>query len=500
MSKAWGWLIVAVWILALIGEVIPLSWWPAIMVVPVLLTLAGLLHFADDGLWRPPGFAALVGWFVLLLMQCIPLPPVILSLLSPGSYHLYSETVWVLRPDAWMPLALTAKPAFLCLMQYMAIAGVFFMTVQTGADHVGLGKLLHWFALVAGLVALAMIVGRLNSLGNVFSNSLYRGGLTSLASLVPVVLACHLYAKPHQNYGKWTTRLVQALRHPTHHLHGYLFGATLLMCIAVISFGSPQIQVSLALGLLLMTGLLFLRRSSRAGFMAVVLISLLVLVVVGLGSRKTEHRGLENPPVSAITSLDRQSMIKDFVLFGAGPGNFSSMEMRYTTLAASPDKKQGLEIGLPVLFGGGLVGVFFVLCFWITVLIAGITGWLRRRNRMSLYLFPGVLAGLVVCFASGSDPLQPSVLWPGMTGYFLGALLIAIGCFSSSGEPDSILGDLSPPARWTMLIIVAVFGLGGALYVGGKTWLAVSEHFQPAESIQATSEDARYVLGDLQKK
>ena len=87
-----------------------------------------------------------------------------------------------------------------------------------------------------------------------------------------------------------------------------------------------------------------------------------------------------------------------------------------------------------------------------------------------------------------------------MTGYFLGALLIAIGCFSSSGEPDSILGDLSPPARWTMLIIVAVFGLGGALYACGKTWLAVSEHFQPTVSTKATAEDARYVLGSLEKK
>ena len=387
MSKAWGWLIVAVWILALIGEVMPLSWWPAIMVVPVLLALAGLLHFADDGLWRPPGFAALVGWFVLLMMQCIPLPPGILSSLSPGSYHLYSETVWILRPDAWMPLALTAKPAFLCLMQFMAIAGVFFMTAQTGADHVGLGKLLQWFALVAGLVALAMIVGRLNSLGNVFFNSLYRGGLTSLAALIPVVLACHLYAKPHQNYGKWTTRLGPGIAASGTSSSWISFGGDAFMCIALISFGSPQIQVSLALGLLLMTGMLFLRRSSRAGFMAVVLISLLVLVVVGLGSRKKEHRGVENPPVSAITSIDRQSMIKDFVLFGAGPGNLSSMEMRYTTLADSPGKKQGRGIGFPVIFGGGLVGVFFVLCFWVTVLLAGITGWLRRRNRMSYIFF-----------------------------------------------------------------------------------------------------------------
>jgi tetratricopeptide (TPR) repeat protein len=502
MSKAWGWLLVAVWISALIGEVLPLSWWPAILVVPVTITLAGLLHFADDGLWRPPGYAALVGWFVLLLIQCVPLPPAVLSSLSPGGYHLYSETVWVLRPDTWMPLALTAKPAFLCLMQFIVIAGIFFMTTQTGADHLGLGKLLQWFGLGAGMVALAMIGGRLSSFGAVWSansfNPQYRSGLVSLAALAPLVLACHLYAKPHQNYGKWTTRLVQALRHPVHHLHGYLLWASLLMCIAVISFGSPQIQVSLALGLLMMTGMLFLRRSSRTGFMAAVLLSLVVLVVVGLGTRKMAHRDVANGP-SSYTSIDRQSLVKDFVLFGVGPGNLSNMEMRYTTLAASADKKPGRGIGLPVLYEGGIVGVFLFLCFWIALLLAAITGWLRRRNRMSLYLFPGVLAGLVVCFTTGPDPLQPSILWPGMTGYFLGALLIAIGCFSSSGEPDSVLGDLSLPARWSMIFLAVVFGLSGGLYVAGKTWLSVSGHFQHAATIEAPHEDTKSGMTALKK-
>jgi tetratricopeptide (TPR) repeat protein len=504
MSKAWGWLLVVVWVLALIGEVVPLSWWPAFLVVPVSLTLAGLLRYADDGLWRPPGYAALVGWFVLLLIQCVPLPPGILSLLSPGGYSLYSETVWVLRPDAWMPIALTAKFAFLCLMQFMVIAGVFFMTAQTGADHAGLGKLLQWFGLVAGLVALALIGCRFSGLGTALSlntyNALYRGGVASLAALVPLVLACHLYAKPHQNYGKWSTRLLQALRHPARHLHGYLLVSALVMSAVVISFGSLQIQVSLTIGLLIMTVMLFLRRSSRTGFLAAVLLSLLVLVVVGLGSRKTTHQDVESFSVPVFTSLDRQAMVKDFVLFGAGPGNLSNMEMRYTTLADSAGKKSVRGVGLPVLFEGGLVGVLLFLCFWIALILAGITGWFRRRNRMSLYLFPGVLAGLVVCFASGSDTLQPSILWPGMTGYFLGALLIAIGCFSSSGEPDSVLGDLSLPTRWTMLFFAAVFGLAGAFYAGGKIWLSVSENFQPAASSEATPEDAGAVLVSLQKK
>ncbi len=494
MSKAWGWLLVAVWVCTLFSEVVPLSWRAAVLIVPVSLTLVGMLHFPGDRLWRPPGYAALVGWFFLLLIQCVPLPPAILSFMSPGGYQLYSETVWILRPDAWMPLALVAKPAFLWFLQFMVIAGVFFMTAQVGADHARLGKLLQWFGLSVGLVALMTIGVRLvrvaGGLSVGYFDTVFRGGMVSLAALVPLVLVCHLYAKPHQNYGKWHKRLVQALRHPVNHLHGYLLASALLMSFAVTSFGPPQVQVALVCGLVVMTVMLWLRSTSRAGCLTSVVFSLLILVVVGLGTLKSVQRNAIGTSVPAFASLDRQSLVKDFVLFGAGPGNLPGLKMRYTNLTTSPAENKGRVFGLAVLSEGGLVGVFLTVCFWAAVLLACVTAWLKRRNRMSLYFFPGAFAGLVVCFAAGSDPFQPSAMWPGLTGYFLAALLIATSCFSSSGEPEAALGDLSPGTRRAMIFFAGLLGIAGVVYVGGKAWLAVSSPLRPAATIATTAEEA----------
>ena len=504
MSKAWGWLLVAVWLLTLFGEVIPLSLRAAVLVVPVSLSLVGLLYFGADGLWRPPGYAALVGWFVLLLIQYVPLPPAILQSLTPGGYQLYSETVWVLHPDAWMPLALVAKSAFLGMLQFMVIAGVFFVTAQTGADHLGLGKLLQWFGLAVGLVALTIIGIRLfistDLLSTEVFDALFRGALVSLAALVPLVLGSHLYAKPHQNYGKWTKRLAQALRHPSQHLHGYLLGSAFLMSIAVILLGPSQIQVSLVCGLLMMLLLLLLRRSSRTGCMSAIVLSLLVLVSVGLGSRQKMHRDTNYSSVPVVASVDRQSLVKDFVLFGAGPGNLPGLEMHYTNLTDSPAVQKGRGFVQSLLSEGGLFGVFLTLFFWIAVLLTGVTGWLRRRNRMSLYLLPGVFAGLVVCFTAGTDPVHPPLIWPSLTGFFLGALLIAIGCFSSSGEPDSVLGDLSTGARWAMLCFSGLLGVAGAVYVGGKAYLMLYQGFSPAATEVATSQETKDSLEILEKR
>jgi len=479
MSKVWGWLLVAVWLLTLFGEIIPFSWRAAVLIVPVSIALVGMLHFAGEGLWRPPGFPALVGWFALLLIQFLPLPPAILSSLSPGGYQLYSETVWALRPDTWMPLALTAKPAFLWLLQFMVMAGLFFMTAQTGAYHAELGKLLQWFGIAVGLVAFATIgfgfIQLTAGLNADLFHTVFRGEMVSLAALVPLVLACHLYAKPHQNYGSWTKRLVQAFRHPSNHLHGYLLASAILMIVAVILFAPLQIQVSLACGLLIMTVMLLLRRSSRTGCITAVVLSLLVFVVVGLGTIKSTHRESSNSPIPAFTSLDRQSLVKDFFLLGAGPGNLAGLEMRYTKLKTSPAEKKSGGFDLAVLTEGGLVGIFLTLCFWLSLLLTGVTGWLRRRNRMSQVLLPGVVAGLVVCFASGSAASQASVPWSKLIGYFLAALFIAIGCFSSSGEPDSDFGDLSPEVRWGMIFFAGLLGLAGTVYVGGKAWLKVSQ-------------------------
>lgn len=434
MSRAWRWLLVAVWLLALFAELIPFSWRAAVLIIPVSICLVGLLHFTGAGLWRPPGYAALVGWFALLLIQFLPLPPAILSFLTPGGHQLYSQTVWVLRPDTWLPLALTVKPAFLWLLQFMVTAGIFYMTAHFGSDHIGLGKFLQWFGLAVGLVALATIGAGFILVADGSMATVFKTGLVSLAAFVPLVLACHLYAKPHQNYGTWRNRLFQALRHPLNHLHGYLLASALVMVLAVLSFGPLRIQVALACGLLMMTVLLLLRRSTRTGCMAAVVLSLLVTIVVGLGTIKSTHRDAENSSVPAFTSLDRHSLVKDFVLFGAGPGNLSELEMRYTHLTSTPAEKKSLGFGLAVLSQGGLAGAFLTLCFWFMVLPAGVAGWLRRRNRMAQFILPGVCAGLIVCFATGSGPHQVSGPWPGLAGYFLAALLLATGCFSSSGN------------------------------------------------------------------
>lgn len=490
MSRTWSWFLIAVWLMALFAEFVPWRIWTAVLVIPVSVVLVGLLHGADDdSLWRPPGFAALAGWVVFLVLQFIPLPPALLSFVAPGSHQLYSETIWVLRPGVWMPLAIVMEPALFGFLQFWVVAGIFWLTAQTGADHGGLGKLLRWFGLSAGAVALIAVCAVLLGYRAAPGILLPRGVVVTLAALVPLVLACHLYSKPHRTYGPWITRLKQALRHPLNYLHGYLLACAVLMSLVVVFCGAVQIRIALVCGLLLMCVALLWRHGSRSGSAAVVVLTLVLVVVVGLSTRQAEPVADLQATAPVPSILERKAMVKEFLLYGAGPGNLPALEKRYTRLAPASEERMEAVFGLPLLVETGLVGVVLSLWFWIAVLIAGAFGWIKRGNRMAVFLLPGVLSSLVVCFAAGADPGLPSFLWPGVTGYFLAGLLIAITCFSSSGDSESSIGTLVEAERWALLLFAGLSALGGFAYLFGQGVLASLPSAAAAVSAAATGDE-----------
>jgi tetratricopeptide (TPR) repeat protein len=475
MSKAWSWFLCAIWLLALFGGLIPREWRPAVMAVPVCFMLAGVLYYDGDGLYRPPGFAALAGWFGLLLFQIMPLPPAVLSFFSPGAYNLYSETVWVVQPGSWLPLAPVTRTAFLAIMQLWLLGGIFLTTTMVGAEHASLGKILRSLGLFLGVLALIAAVNVLLQGGGFSRWNLPPAVPVTFAALLPLVLACHLYAKPHQNYGKWSERLQQALRHPVGHLHGYLLVASIIMGLVVVAVGAPELQVALVCGLLLMTTMYLCHRGCRSSSAAAVVLTLILLVVVGVG-RRYEHRSV---PLSIAApqplSLNIHALVKDFLPVGGGLGNLHDLKMRYTH-PAEPSAENALSgAWLGTLVEGGLVGGVLTLWFWMAVLIAGVAGWLKRRNRMAMFLLPGVFAGLIVCFVFSSGPQQSLGPWPGLPGYFLAALLIAIGCFSSTGDVDVSIGIIRPVERWIMIFISGLFALMGVIYVSGKVGVLPDE-------------------------
>jgi tetratricopeptide (TPR) repeat protein len=167
-------------------------------------------------------------------------------------------------------------------------------------------------------------------------------------------------------------------------------------------------------------------------------------------------------------SLDARSLVKDFLPLGAGPGNLSDLKMRYSHLSESISENNSFERTLVFLSEGGLIGFILTMWFWAAVFIAGIHGWRKRRNRMAMFLLPGIFGGFIVCFVSGPDPYRPFVLWPGLSGYFLAGLLIAIACFSSTGDADASIGRLRSSERWSMIFLSGAFALMGVIYVGGK--------------------------------
>ena len=88
---------------------------PIAMMIVQAVVLFGLLWVSIEALrkrrkfYRPPGLLplGLLGGFMAL--QTIPVPPGWLEVISPATFQRYEMTVWLLQPDAWMPLSVNLE-------------------------------------------------------------------------------------------------------------------------------------------------------------------------------------------------------------------------------------------------------------------------------------------------------------------------------------------------------------------------------------------------------
>jgi tetratricopeptide (TPR) repeat protein len=111
-------------------------------VSPILLPVFVLLCLFSGALllWDKASAQVVSGFyklspFVLLaiyvVLQIVPLPPSWIKKLSPVTWYAYQETIWVVQPDAWMPLAVHVNATLFALLLLLSVA-CFYMVLQYG--------------------------------------------------------------------------------------------------------------------------------------------------------------------------------------------------------------------------------------------------------------------------------------------------------------------------------------------------------------------------------
>jgi O-antigen ligase/tetratricopeptide (TPR) repeat protein len=440
---------------------------------------------------KAPGLLFLSGFCVLILLQLVPLPPALLSLLSPLAYEHYQGSVWLLDPQAWMPLSVLPKATLSEFLRILSQLFIYWVTVQLLDSKQRLQKVALFLCCAAGIYAFfgllqffapgARILWVFSIWPEVLShpfggyvNGNHYAGLMEM--LFPLTLTCFFLFAPAVGYGTWRERLVDSVTDPLSAKHILIGIAAVFIAVSVFFSLSRGGTISLVLSTLLLFALLMKSPETRRKTMPLVLLLVFVLGLVGLFGWEPVAARFDGT-LSAEGELksvrpdywrDSMDMIADQPLFGSGLGTYVDRYQAYQSDHYGGLVNHAHNDYLELLTETGFFGFVLLLCFLLTLVATTWRTWKRRRNRSSRYLYPGALCGLVALLCHGVTDFNFYIPPNGQFFFFLCGFLVAAANVRSSDVRER--RDLDASVRWRLypgLAACALLFIAGALFNGG---------------------------------
>ncbi|PNU21222.1 hypothetical protein C2E25_02675 [Geothermobacter hydrogeniphilus] len=442
--------------------------------------------------YRVPGTRLLLALGIFLLLQCLPLSPGMLKILSPVTWWHYSEGVWLSAPGSWLPLSINPRASLLEIFQLFSGMAVYFLAVQLIDSRAALRRTLTVVVCFAGLYALLAIFYSLFPNGRIlwvlhlwppgaaqqfgtYVNGNHYAGLMGM--LLPLCVAWFLVHKPHTSYSNWRAQLVDFFSDPQASPH-LLFGmGALLVAVSIFISGSRGGILSCCGALLLFGLLLALRGFDRRR--GVLLAVFFALLLGGVGIFGWEPIFADFARLRAADgSLQEQrpdywrdsgQMLTDYPLAGTGIGTFVDAYRGYQTVpTAGRVVDHAHNDYVEWATDTGLVGSLLLTAALLTILLTAWRQLARRRTLMSNDLGIGCLAGLgSIALHSLTDfnlRIGANLLWFAL---LWGLLIAAAATRSRAGRVTSDLPPAGGAAGRVAVPSAVLLLLGFLLLQGG---------------------------------
>jgi tetratricopeptide (TPR) repeat protein len=442
--------------------------------IEVFLTLLFLLNLwqARRGM-RPflsvPGLLPLFLLGGFMLFQLVPLPPLLLKL-SPKTWELYNETIWVPRPGVWMPLSITPKETATGLVRLSAYAVLYLLTVQIISERDRVKNGVRLLTLAAGFFSLVGILGMLIpglkfSESSPASDAIYGffGGSSSfpglMAIILPLAFAQFLAVRPLMKYGSLRERFFQVLERPGQNPHVFHFFPVIFISSFIILQGSKDLIPGILASISLMCLLLFMRRSYRFKALTLWVLTIFLFSAGFLAMSNGPHVPAEAAPkYTWQTSL---GILSDFPITGTGFGTFDDIFPRYGSGGEKGKPANPIEVGF--VTEGGVIGLCLGGWFLLAFLKGTFPAWLARRNRTAISFYPALLA--VLATVPVQYAIVPNLRMPGIDFlfFFLAGLAVSASRLHSGQGKNPSRSDSAPPNSLRKAIVPGIFALAAGL-------------------------------------
>lgn len=367
---------------------------------------------------KVPGFWPGVMLLGFCVLQILPLPPVLVSLLSPAAEAWYERTVWLHSPGIWMPLSLNPSGTLSFLLHFAMAFACYWLTCQLVTSKRHLNLVVVSLAIFASGYCLFSVVEKLYSNGRIlwifapwpagerrigtFINPNHFAGW--LGMLLPVYLAKYVIYRPSFGWsGHWRDRLLDLF-------DGGRFSRTLLyglVCLLlaigiVLSQSRGGFICTVAALMVLLAGLMTERMRRSKGVVVFVLLSLTTVIISWFGWEPLWSRFLPllDRGAEAVQRLrywqDSFLILLDYPLLGSGFGSFVDIYGPYQSVATGSRLVDHAHNDLiEFLIEGGLLGVSILVAAAWNISRCCTSAFSRRRTRATRQLVWGVFAGVM---------------------------------------------------------------------------------------------------------
>jgi tetratricopeptide (TPR) repeat protein len=406
-----------------------------------------------EGLYQVPGMLPLFLFGLYIACQMIPLPPALLKWISPNTWKLYHQTVWVVRPEAWMPLSVATLHTLQEFFLYFLCAVLYFLTIQALTERERIHITVNLLAILAGLFSILEVLVSISSSGSGSERVLaghgsplslwhYQSWTSWIIGIFPLLLGLFLAFRPRIQYGTVKEKILQFYKHPTSQQYLLHFLLILLIVSGIIFGRSVAGPVT---GLLLFAGMVLATRGDRKNGVFLLVVAVLVVgagiflsrggFLVGSGRNVVQQTALQPEPLS---------LARDYAVLGTGFGTYRDVLPRYQT---EDSTGRWIPSDLLEFFGeGGVIGFLLGGWFLFSLLKNTFPQWVRRQNRTAVYLYPAALAGLAAELINGFLHLNA----PGETAtvcFFLAGVAVSTAHIRAEGKKLTDLALLKPSRR-----------------------------------------------------
>ncbi len=400
----------------------------------------------ETSLYKVPGILPLSLFLAYMLLQLVPLPHQIIRFISPETYSLYRESIWIDRPAGWAALSINRKATLTEFFRVLSYASCYILTVQL---LVGKEYLKKTVSVITVFVSLLSLFGILQNIlpnnkifwmreltqgGTPFGPYVNRNHYAGLISMVfPISLSLFLYYKPKMHYASFRERMSELFNQRLTNISVLLGSSVLLIALSIFLSHSRGGIVSLSLSMIFFGIIILLKEKKAQRGIVIILIFVVILYSVGwfgwdpIFERFEKIRNESGDIVESRLDLWKESVqiTRDFPLTGTGHGSFISIYPKYRSVYFNAVVDHAHNDYLELFIEGGVISFSLFCWFLLSVLRSSYHAYGKRRDTYAVYLAAGAFAGIISMLIHSLTDFNLHIGANGLYFFFLMGLAVS---------------------------------------------------------------------------